>query len=237
MRQSILILPIGGSASRMQGLPKFLLPFDAGALLIEKHIKAALESGFSQIVVIVRDSFFELTSLYLSEYDSRVQIVKLEEQTKTMCETLLFGMSKREFSPNDQIVVALADTAFESKQYQDIYSTAAEIRDDPFLVLFRTADEQFGRLGQVEMDILGNVVAMQDKVVGCTLPNFWGIAAFPYHLIEYIESADAHIGISFQRWLQRGQIVKGIPVKSLYFDCGTFDEYRRFMISQEKYLE
>ncbi len=237
MRQSILILPIGGSASRMQGLPKFLLPFDAEALLIEKHIRAALESGFSQIVVIVRDAFFKLTSLYLSEYDSRVQIVKLDGQTKTMCETLLFGLKNRQFSPNDQIVVALADTAFESTRYQEIYSTAAELRDDPFLILFRTAEKQFGRLGQVEMDILGNVVAMQDKVEGCAFPNFWGIAAFPYYLLEYIDSADAHIGISFQKWLQRGQIVKGIPVKSLYFDCGTFDEYRRFMISKENSLE
>lgn len=231
MPNQILVLPVGGSASRMQGLPKFLLPFDSESVLIEKHITAALDNEFSKVVVIVRDNFFEITSLYLSKFDSRVQIIKLDVRTKTMCETLLLGLKGMKFTLEDQIVVALADTAFSRIQYQEIYSKALTLTSDPQLILFEGTEEQFGKLGQVEIDQHENVTAMKDKVPGCRFKFFWGIASFPYSLFERVDEIEAHIGISIQKWLDDGLVVKGIPVNSLYFDCGTFSEYRRFMNS------
>ena len=215
----------------MQGLPKFLLPFDSESILIERHITAALNNEFSKVLIIVRDDFFEITSLYLSKFDSRVQILKLDVQTKTMCETLLLGLQGIKFSPDDQIVVALADTAFSRNQYQEIYSKALTLSSEPLLILFEGTEEQFGKLGQVEIDEQGYVTAMKDKVPGCRFKFFWGIASFPYSLFERVDGVDAHIGISIQKWLDDGLVVKGVPVYSLYFDCGTFSEYRRFMNS------
>ena len=235
MARRILVLPIGGSASRMQGLPKFLLPFNEDSVLIEKHITAALNAQFDDIVVIVRNTFYELTHLFLSKYEAQIKFIKLEKQTKTMCETLIFGLSSLKFSSDDHIVVALADTAFSSAKYQEVYSKASSCNGGPSLILFPTETEQFGKLGQVDIDQHGNVLAMRDKVNGCDFSFFWGIATFPYFMLEKLNLSDAHIGISIQKWLEEGQPVTGITIDSRYFDCGTFSEYKRFMTSDSMY--
>lgn len=235
MTRKILVLPIGGSASRMQGLPKFLLPFNEDSVLIEKHITAALNAQFDEIVVIVRDAFYELTHLFLSKYERKIKFIQLEKQTKTMCETITLGLSSLKFSPDDHIVVALADTAFSSAKYQEVYSMASSCKGVPSLILFPTENEQYGKLGQVDIDQSGNVVAMRDKVKGCDFRFFWGIATLPYFMLKRLDLNDAHIGISIQKWLEEGQPVTGITIDSRYFDCGTFSEYKRFMTSDSMY--
>jgi hypothetical protein len=225
------VLPIGGSATRMQGLPKFLLPYDHNSLLIEKHIQAGIDASFDSVVVIVRDVFFDTTSQYLEKFGSKVKVISLPYQTRTMCETLLDGLSSIDLSEDDLLVIALSDTALEASKYRSIYENAVAVNDNPFLVLFEAAEFQLGKLGQVSLDNKGTVVAMSDKEPDCKFPYFWGLAGFPASFLHKLDMNEAHIGISIQRWLEEGQAVLGILSDSKYFDCGTFDEYRKHINS------
>lgn len=216
----------------MQGLPKFLLPFSPQELLIDKHIKGGLESGCEYVVVIVRSRFFDLVSEYLSKYEDKVKIVKLNIETKTMSETLILGLEDFEFEDNDRLIVGLSDTALSIDSYAPLYKQIVNSTAPLILSLFQAQPEQLGKLGQVLVDDQHNVLDVRDKDLNCRYPLFWGIASFNYSYMKKIENSDAHIGISFERWVREKHLVSGLISDLSYFDCGTFPEYKRFLASR-----
>lgn len=230
MASNILVLPVGGSATRMQGLPKFLLPYSQSELLIDKHISGALNAGFDFVIIIVKNLFFDLVSEHLIKYGDRVKLIRLESETKTMAESLLSGLKGFDFKKTDRLVVGLSDTALKVDSYHQLYEEIRHSKVALTLTLFPASPEQLGKLGQVLVGKDNAVLDIRDKDPFCKYPQFWGIASFQASFLRQIDKNDAHIGVSILRWLHEGHSVSALVTQIQYFDCGTFAEYKRFLV-------
>jgi hypothetical protein len=231
---NVVVLPVGGNASRMMGLPKFLLPVNETEVLIEKHCRGAIDAGYDKVVVITRPVYADLLKGLFEKCDLKVDLVVLESPTLTMNETLQNGLITPPcLYENFSITVALADTVFLGEEYSEIYGRLLKSENDFVLGLFEIRIDQLGKLGQVDLDEGGAVVDIKDKSLDCEYSHIWGLAKFPGSSIEKINVKDAHIGITFEDWLHSGVKIFPSVNHAQYFDCGTFAEYRQFLISKE----
>lgn len=229
MTKSILILPVGGSATRMIGLPKFMLPCSETETLIEKHCRGALAAGYDEVHIITRKEYWDLISTYFRKRSIPATIHSLDVDTTTMSETLKHS---ERFIPNLHslsITVGLADTAFYGIDYLNIYKCLLDANSEYALALFVQREDQLGKLGQVEIDASGQVLAMRDKDKTCKFPFIWGIAKIPGDYFQSLDVKDAHIGIGIEKLLSQGFYVSGLSTGAEYFDCGTFSEYLKFL--------
>lgn len=225
----VLVLPLGGSAQRMLGLPKFLLPINQNQTLLSSHITAGEFAGYDRIVLIVNNLFSTLVENYVSKLNIDVEIVTLQNNTKSMCETLKIGLESVKMEEDAALSIGLADTVFHGTEMRFVYSKLKKSESDFCLMLFDIRSDQLGKLGQVQINGDKVVTQMQDKVVGCSFSKLWGLAKVPRSYIEWIDPADAHIGISLERSLNSGLKISTEVSNASYFDCGTFDEYLLYL--------
>jgi hypothetical protein len=104
------------------------------------------------------------------------------------------------------------------------------------LGLFLIREDQFGKLGQVEVSATGRVLSMQDKTVGCPFPAIWGIAKIPGLMLTDLDILDPHIGIGLEKIVAKGQFVSGVMNEAQYYDCGTFAEYSKYLTQKSNHL-
>lgn len=231
MPDNTIILPIAGRAERILSLPKFLLPINESQTLLASHVNSALTAGFNQVLVIARKEHSSLISDQLKNLDNRVQVAFLERETKTMCETVLAGISSQTFT--GQVSIALSDSSILGDSLSNVYKEIV-MRNANSLSVFRPRIDQLGKLGQVDLDVNGKVVKMIDKDKTVQLPWIWGMASFDSSFLERIDSENAHIGISVEKWISQGETFFGIESRGSYYDCGTFSEYRSFLLAGSK---
>jgi ADP-glucose pyrophosphorylase len=229
MKKEILVLPVGGSASRMLGLPKFMLPVSESETLIERHCRGAVSAGYDEVHVITRQKYFNLIGSYFSDRRIDAHIHSLPHETETMSETLKIGSRLIKDIVKSSVTIGLSDTAFYGASYENIYRKLIEDSADHTLGLFSIREDQFGKLGQVDIDSMGNVLAMQDKNFSCTFPAIWGLAKVPGLMLMNLNISDAHIGIGIEKLVAEGKHVSGVVNDAEYFDCGTFNEYKLFL--------
>lgn len=222
-----LILPIGGSASRMQGIPKFLLPINSNLTLIENHIQSALNAGYDQVYVVSQELYVPILEKQLAKFPNKVQINTLTKPTATMCETLI--TSQIETSKYSRITVGLPDTVYLGSDALEVYRNLISRKEPVILSLFKIRKDQIGKLGQLQLDGNNRVTDMRDKDPECSWPWIWGIADFDSKFFAEIREAEAHVGISIQRWMGEGIPVSGVKNDAEYYDCGTFDEYAKYI--------
>ncbi len=233
--KNTLVLPIGGSASRMRGIPKYLLPTSSSSSLVENHVQAGLNAGYDQVVVIIPRESESLLRNNLGESE-KVIVSLLPERTNTMCETLVLGLSINEWNDRDYLTVGLSDTIFVGEAMSAIYRKLMVAESPLILGLFNMRDEQVEKLGQVVTDACGCVIELADKQPERISPFSWGLAKFHSSFLRRIDINDAHIGISFKQWLKDGESIHTITSDSTYFDCGTFSEYAAYIRSLEPTL-
>lgn len=227
--KSILLLPVGGSATRMLGLPKFMLPVSDTETLLEKHCLGAKAAGYDEIHIITRRRYFDFIKDYVSDRNMPVLVHELPHETSTMCETLSIAAGLIDGIEDSSVSIGLADTTFYGEPHVEIYRRLLKTETDFLLALFHIRDDQFGKLGQVDLSSEGEVLMMKDKTPGCDYPLIWGIAKVPGSFLVGVDKSDAHIGISIEKIRAAGQKVYGFKTEAEYFDCGTFGEYGRFL--------
>ena len=213
-----MIIPAAGSATRMRGFPKFLLPCDVdNTTLIERHIEN-LSEFFDEILIGVNPDFYKLISSVVQETD---QIRILELSTKTMMETVskLAGRSR-----NENFVLIMPDTYFSDySEIKQFFANAQASRTS--LACWKLQDFQLGKLGQVLINQDSFITDIQDKNPNCKYEEFWGMATFTRNnLLNAVES-DSHIGMMFERLLQGNIPVNALTISGRYYDCGTPQEY------------
>jgi 2-C-methyl-D-erythritol 4-phosphate cytidylyltransferase len=224
--KSLLVLPVGGSATRMQGLPKFMLPISHNKTLIEMHCEAALKIGYNEVHIITRNTYRDLVLNYFSSKDVNVRVWSLLEETQSMSETLINGGQMIEGFDRSSVTIGLADTAFTGVSYEDVHSSLLASNQEIALSLFVPREDQKGKLGQVLLGEDSKVLDMVDKSLTCDYPYIWGIAKLPGWLMLKANREDAHIGIGIGKLVSGGTSVEGIiNIGAKYFDCGTFSEY------------
>lgn len=229
MTRKILVLPAGGSAERLLGLPKFMLPVNASQTIIRAHVESAIKAGFDEIHIGIRSKYFDLLVDHLKDFSNVVVVHDIEIETKTMGETLLRIFPNINLQKSDFISIALPDTVYLGVEMGTVYKSLFNCEDTLSLTTFSIRTSQFGKLGQVDIGADGKVIDIKDKTLGCPYPQIWGIASFKTEYVQEILETDAHIGITFERLLNSGKEISSVESNAKYFDCGTLSEYREFL--------
>jgi ADP-glucose pyrophosphorylase len=179
--------------------------------------------------VITKQEYVNLIESYFAVRKIKAHIHSLPYETKTMSETLKIGAGLIKDIAKSSVTIGLSDTAFYGASYESIYRKLIEDSADHTLGLFSIREDQFGKLGQVDIDGKGKVLSMQDKNLKCTFPAIWGLAKVPGTMLNNLNVSDAHIGIGLEKLVADGEQISGVLNDAEYYDCGTFSEYKLFL--------
>jgi NDP-sugar pyrophosphorylase family protein len=214
------ILPAAGSATRMRGLPKFLLPcgFEDENLL-ERHIAGLIE--FCENIYIPINPIFlpilEHSNLRL--FGARL----IPMTTQTMMETIFRVVEE---TASVRFMMIMPDTYFQGTQpYSELALSEAQIQ----LALWRIRSDQNGKLGQVDLDSASYVRDSKDKDPSCTYIHSWGAMALNSELLKAGNDRMPHLGHLINPLLESGVKVEGRIMEGQYFDCGTPSEYVKML--------
>lgn len=218
------ILPASGSATRMRGLPKFLLPCDDQYLsLLERHIENLLEYC-ETIWIPVRP---DLVPLVESLRIPSERVVLLTMSTQSMTETVRRVV---ELSSGKRFIMAMPDTYF----FGDLpYEYLARSASPMSLACWNIRPEQYGKLGQVLLaepkpgNTMDEFIVSQseDKNPDCRFEHSWGSMAFDREVMELAHDDMPHTGYLLQPLLNNSIEVTAKVMNGEYFDCGTPSEY------------
>lgn len=209
-----LLIPAAGYATRMNGMPKFLLPINlSGQSLLFKHIKLA--SGFyEKIRIATREEFSPLLNRELLGENVEITLMS----TRTMSETIL-NLARE--SKSDHFGLVMPDTFFLGGSPHSFLTSQ---RNDLGIAAWKIRPEQRGKLGQLEIagDSATKVV---DKDPNCDFPYAWGALSFSRDFLQLIEVEMPHIGYGIPEWLSSKGVNSCEIIDGEYYDCGTPSEY------------
>jgi hypothetical protein len=210
------IIPAAGLASRMRGIPKFLLPCDLDYLtLIERHIENLIE--FSETIWIPTRP--ELVGLLDSLGLAKDNVVILPVRSENMTQTVNRVMK---ISSAEEFQLVMPDTYFYGETPYRIELDSESLVN---LACWRIRPEQLGKLGQVDIDSNSRVIDIRDKDPNCKYDYSWGSLVFQKDLSRYMDMSEPHIGYAVKNALVSGEKIRANKIEGQYFDCGTPSEY------------
>ena len=213
------IIPLGGNATRMKHLPKFLLPCDIGSNLLDHTIEIFNINGINNIIAGVSSSNNNVLQNYTN-------LTKLIVDTKTMAETV-YKMISCIQQEEDKFILIMPDTYFTINKEISVMKTMLDTYDIVVLC-WNIKDHQIGKVGQCNI-VDGEVVDVVDKNPSCTYPYFWGVIGWNSKLNSYISREWETIGDLIKISIKMNIKVGAIIVPSNYYDCGTYSEYFMFI--------
>lgn len=217
-------IPAAGQASRLGGIPKFLLPISDRQTLIGHHIDSIIELEDYEISIGTSEKFYKiLLDIYK---DFTIEKINSSSMVETVSKLRLV---------NDKLsLVIMPDTYFKS------YQIVREMRDkihatelDIVLGIWKIKEEQVGKLGQckIEGDLIKKII---DKDINCKEEYFWGLIMWKPNFNQYIKEKDEHFGVAINRAIDNKLEVGYVIANQEYFDCGTFSEYKTLLNSFEQ---
>lgn len=213
------IVPIGGKALRMQGLPKCLLPTLDG-ILLDVLLEKLRKAGAREIIAGTSYTLYQLlmSDIQIDKQKLSIQIV----DTDTMNETILKAKSFIKWG-GEWCALGMPDTYFdEPDPFTKIvdalssYSVAVGV--------FRAREGQHSKLGMVDIQD-DKIVKVIDKPKDTELKYGWGCLGWNPIFWNFIKEEDDHIGFAIQRAIDSGIIVKPIYMSGGYYDCGSPEGY------------
>ena len=212
------ILPAAGLASRMRGIPKFLLPCnDEYLTLIESHINQMLQFCNNIWIATRPDLVMLLDSINLSSERVFIIPVVSENMNQTVNRIL-------EISNADNFQLIMPDTFFTGTlPYSELNTKNKD--SIAHLALWKIRDEQKGKLGQVLVGNDKKVLDIVDKKSDCEYEHSWGGVSFNRRLSKYISHTDPHVGYALSKAVINKERIEATKIDGEYFDCGTPSEY------------
>ena len=202
------ILPAAGLASRMRGLPKFMLPCSVDyETLLERHVINLLPL-VDKIWIPTRPEYANVI----------IQVM----ETRNMSETVIEVASA---ARADNFLLCMPDTYFHGELPYETLSKTNEILN---LALFKIRNDQKGKLGQILLSNQGSVIGSVDKDVNCDYELAWGAMSFSNDFVKLLDPDEPHVGYAIPRCIDKFK-VKGSVLNSEYFDCGTPSEYLKLL--------
>lgn len=218
------ILPAAGNATRIHGLPKYLLPVPGGFLL-QAHVDAMKAAGCRKVFIGANEHNLELIE-YHTRPDAQV-VVYLAEQRDTMTQTVLSG---QRYAEVDTVLFGMPDSYWSSGQFP--YSFLANMsflrRKDVKAILHcaQARLNQWKRGGMCDIAIGGQVTRIVDKPEITETPWIWGAMRWEPGLWQYFKPDDSHVGFGVQRAIEGGEHIHAtVQWEGDYWDCGTYEEY------------
>lgn len=221
MVRRIGILPASGSASRLNGIPKFALPFDDEKSLIEYHIGLMAEA-VEEIVVCTRKSWIPI--LEELGIPRAASVIELEPSTMNDAVTRMAAtFSKQE---NSQFIVGMPDTCFTGTVENHYLKLAQAPVDNPITLLISPFREQLrGKVGQVSVTADHLVEDIIDKDASCNLEFIWSAFAMTGTKLNPRETSPSH---SFRELIKHEQKLSTTLFNGKYHDLGTIQGISEF---------
>jgi hypothetical protein len=198
------LLPASGSANRLNGIPKFLLPVPGGTL-ISRHIEQMLEVC-DEVRVSTRKVWMPL--LESMDLPDKVKVYEIEPST--------FSDAVHQMSSDGRLLIGMPDTYISG---ENPYKLMLESDGDVVLAGFNCPEYLLGSVGQFLTDKYGNVFDLKDKEKGCTYPNMWGAMLLNTVQIDKALDNPSH---QVMDWIAKGKSVKAVNCDGDYIDAGTF---------------
>ena len=217
------IIPASGKATRLSGIPKFLLPIPNMNNLISFHLSLSESSkNFKNINIATNSSFYEIIN-NLEDLNSIKKLQAIEIlNTKTMNETI----NHFKYIDSEYFLLTMPDTFFTDKEIikKMIHEIEADQSLDCVLGLWNIKESQRIKVGQCKIED-NRVVEVIDKNPKYRFNHLWGSVLFKKSFWEFIDSNDPHIGYSFNPAIQSGLKIGYAIASGSYYDCGTIEEY------------
>ena len=212
------ILPLGGNATRMNHLPKFLLPCKIGITLLDNIINIFKSNNVLHIVSGVSE-----TNNYLLQNNNNIE--KFVVNTKTMSETV-YKLMKHIDENNTTMyknILLMPDTYITVKNE---ISTMINMLDtyDIVVLLWEIQDYQIGKVGQCNIEN-SKIIDIIDKDPNCNYPYFWGSIGWRSTMNKYIDPKWETIGNLLKKSIELDINIGYVICNNNYYDCGTYSEY------------
>ncbi len=218
------IIPAAGPASRLNGIPKFLLPINKKNYLLKFHIEL-IKTSFAE----------ENVQIVIGTNNTNSQILKylypdlniLEFESNSMVETVI--KSKKDLNEEESVYgCIMPDTYFSDLEiYSKMYKKINDL--DVVVAVWRITEDQVGKFGQCDIDSNGRLTNVVDKNPECKLPFFWGSLMWKNSFNKFLEIDDLHFGDTLNRAIENGMKIGVVYAEGDYFDCGTFEEYKELL--------
>jgi hypothetical protein len=198
------LLPASGSASRLNGIPKFLLPIPGGTLL-SRHTEQMLEVC-DEVRISTRKAWMPL--LHQIELPDQVKIYEIEPST--------FSNAVHQMAGKGRLLIGMPDTYISSTNH---YESMMQSEGDVVLAGFNCPGYLLGTVGQFQADEYGNVLDLKDKEEGCSYSSMWGAMLLNTVQIDGSLDNPSH---QIMNWIREGKSVKAVNCNGSYIDAGTF---------------
>lgn len=210
------LLPAAGTATRMSGLPKFLLPIsEKHQCLLTYHVEL-MAPHVDRIIIPTRDEWVSLLESF--EFGPQVEVMSM--RTQSMAETVKKSVDGRDYST---CVLGMPDTYFVGgNPYRELTDHP---QGDVSLSVFTTGLEQVGKVGSVALGDDGVVTDHADKDPDADFGTHWGVMEFRSEVEKFLDPQATTGGYLITEALNREMTVRGYLADYRYFDCGTIDEY------------
>ena len=210
------IIAAAGQASRLNGIPKFLLPLIGDdKYLLNRTINILKECGVDKINI----GLSEYTNKIAEPFIDGLNVSKCS--TKTMNETIqILNKDHGNIS-----ICIMPDTYFDNPS--GVPKSVELLKNNDSIAsicIWKLRKSQRGSVGQVEIDG-DRVVSINDKDENCNFPYVWGTVAWKKELNKYIDAKDPHIGYAVQKATENGEKISYVLNDGYYFDCGTVEQY------------
>ncbi len=212
-------IPAAGLATRLGGIPKFLLPVNDRQTLIGFHIDNLKKIKNNEILIGTNKKFYKT----LQDIYEEISIKKINSSSMVQTVTKL-NLENKKLS-----LVIMPDTYFENYkiiEYMREKITSSNL--DVVLGIWKIKQSQIGKLGQCKLDG-DSVKKIIDKDVNCKEEYFWGLIMWKPSFNNFISDKDLHFGTSLNRAIENNLKIGYVKSQDEYFDCGTFDEYQNLL--------
>ena len=210
------IIAAAGQASRINGIPKFLLPLTGSDnYLLNRTINILNDSGADLISIGLSDYTYNISKPFIDGLNAQ------QVKTKTMNETIqILNKDHGNIS-----ICIMPDTYFDNPS--GVPKSVELLKNNDSIAsicIWKLRKSQRGSVGQVEIDG-DRVVSVNDKDENCNFPYVWGTVAWKKELNKYIDAKDPHIGYAVQKATENGEKISYVLNDGYYFDCGTVEQY------------
>lgn len=206
------ILPASGSASRLNGIPKFILPVSEGQSLLQWHVDL-MSRACSSVFIPTRQRWKVLVD------DLMLNANIIEKEPSTMADAVL-EITKE---VTDTVIIGMPDT-YIHRAKSNFYSDLLTSDGDVVLATWDYAPQNMrGKIGQVLADDKGNVLSVIDKDPDCDYPEMWGALLFRDGSINKIDPKGGSVLNKVNDWIAEGVSVKRVRMSGEYIDAGTVE--------------
>ena len=205
------MLPASGSATRLNGLPKFLFPVNDKTSLLEWHVNKMLQCC-DEVRISTREKWKPLIE------DLNLNATIYYKEPSTMADAL-FSMND---SSDDTVVVGMPDVYIYDCN-KNFYDEMLMSQGDVVLATWDYVPKRMkGQIGQVLTDDSSNVLSVVDKDPSCDYPLMWGAVTFRNGL-DLIDLQGGSVLKDVNSWIEKGVSVTSVKMPGQYIDNGTFD--------------